>query len=97
MLRARRVLRIKGELLLMQNASNAAAADDAFLQSLDWARRQRALSWELRTGTSLARLRHDRGRNREAHDLLAAVYGRFTEGFATADLKAAQRLLDEVS
>jgi predicted ATPase len=55
------------------------------------------LSWELRTAMSLARLRRDRGESREARDLLAAVYGRFTEGFGTADLQAANQLLDELS
>jgi predicted ATPase len=89
------VLRLKGELLILQNESNAAVAEDCFLRSLDWARRQGALSWELRTATSLARLRRDQGRRREAFDLLASVYGRFTEGFGTADLQSAKRLLDE--
>lgn len=89
------VLRIKGRLLLLQDPSNATAAEDHFLRSLDCARRQGALSWELRAATSLARLRRDQGRVREAHESLATVYGRFTEGFGTADLKTAQRLLKE--
>jgi predicted ATPase len=91
------VLRIKAELLLMHDKSNDAATENEFSRSLDWARRQGALSWELRTATSLARLRRDEGRACEARDLLAAVHGRFTEGLATADLKAAKRLLDELS
>ena len=88
------VLRIKGELLLRRNKSNSVVAEDCFLRSLDWAGRQGALSWELRTATSLARLRRYQGRPREARDLLATVYGRFTEGVGTADLKAAAGLLD---
>jgi len=91
-------LRIKGELLLQQGALGAAAAaEDQFRNALDWARRQGALWWELRTATSLARLQRDQGRTGEARDLLAAVYNCFTEGFATADLKAAKQLLDELT
>jgi tetratricopeptide (TPR) repeat protein len=89
-------LRIKGEVLLLCKGE-ANAAGDNFRRSLDLARRQGALSWELRTAMSLARLRRDRGESREARDLLAAVFGRFTEGFGTADLQAAKQLLDELS
>ena len=53
--------------------------------------------WELRAATSLARLWRDQGRTREAHDLLAPIYGWFTEGFDTSDLKDAKALLDELS
>jgi predicted ATPase len=88
------LLRIKGELVLREGAPQAAmAAEEHFLRSLDWARRQRALSWELRTSTSLARLQHDRGRTAEARSLLQSVYDRFSEGFDTADLKAAKAYL----
>jgi predicted ATPase len=88
------LLRIKGELVLLQNAPNAAAvAEDLFRQALDWARRQGALSWELRAATSLARMRRDQGRSKDARKLLTQVYDRFTEGFETADLKAARALL----
>jgi predicted ATPase/DNA-binding winged helix-turn-helix (wHTH) protein len=91
------LLRIKGELLLVQGAPGAsAAAEDHFRQALDWARRQGALSWELRAATSLARLRRDQGRPAEAKALLQPVYGRFTEGFATADLRDAKSLLQEL-
>lgn len=90
------MLRIKGELFLLQGAPGAAAAEDHFRQALDWARRQGALSWELRAATSLARLLSDQGRPAEAAALLQPVYNRFTEGFATADLKAAKALLDEL-
>ena len=62
-----------------------------------WARRQEALSRELRAATSLARLLRDRDRIGEARDLLASIYERFTEGFGTADLQAGKKLLDELS
>ena len=88
------LLRIKGGLLLLQGAPEAAAAaEDRFRQALDWARRQGALSWELRAATSLARLLSDQGRAADATALLRPVYDRFTEGFDTADLKAAKGLL----
>jgi len=75
----------------------AAAAEDHFRQAIDWARRQGALSWELRAATSLARMWRDQGRSQEARELLASVYDRFTEGFDTADLKATKALLDELA
>jgi predicted ATPase len=89
------LLRIKGELLLLQGGSKAAAvAEDHFRRALDWASRQGALSWELRAATSLAWLLRDRGHSADALAVLQPVYDRFTEGFATADLKAAKALLD---
>jgi predicted ATPase len=89
------LLRIKGELLLLQDAPGAgAAAEDQFRQALDWAHRQGALSWELRAATSFARLQSDQGRSADAAALLQPVYDRFTEGFTTADLRAAKALLD---
>ena len=88
-------LRIKGEVLLSCEG-NATAAEDHFRRSLDLAYRQGALSWELRTATSLARLRRDQGRSAEAGALLQPVYDRFTEGFDTADPKTARALLDAV-
>jgi len=91
-------LRIKGELLLMEGAQPAAtAAEDCFLQALEVARGQSALSWELRAATSLARLWCDQGQINEARELLARVYDQFTEGFKTADLKAAQILLGQLA
>jgi predicted ATPase len=91
------LLRIKGELLLLQGAQNAAsAAEDHFQQALDWARRQGALSWKLRAATSLARLLRDQGRSADGLALLQPVYNRFTEGFNTADLQAAKALLDDL-
>jgi predicted ATPase len=89
------LLRIKGELLLLQGPPTAAArVEDHFRKALDWARRQGALSWELRAATSLGRLLRDQGRRADAIALLQPVYDRFTEGFDTADLKAAKALLD---
>jgi predicted ATPase len=88
------LLRLKGELLLLQGAPGAAtAAEDHFRQALDWARRQGALSWELRAATSLARLLRDQSRAADAVALLQPVYERFTEGFDMPDLKAANALL----
>jgi predicted ATPase len=87
------LLRLKGELFLLQDVPNAAAiAADHFQQSLEWARRQGALTWELRSATSLARLWH-RLKTSQARTLLAAVYRRFTEGFDTTDVVTAKTLL----
>jgi predicted ATPase/DNA-binding winged helix-turn-helix (wHTH) protein len=89
------LLRVKGELLLLQDGSSSAeTAEDHFRQALDWAHRQGALSWELRAATSLARLLRHQTRTADALALLRPVYDRFTEGFDTADLKAAKALLD---
>jgi predicted ATPase/DNA-binding winged helix-turn-helix (wHTH) protein len=90
------LLRRKGELLMARSASGATAAEDHFQQALESARKQGALSFELRAATSLARLRRDQGRSGEAKPLLQPVYARFTEGFDTADLKQAQLLLDDL-
>jgi predicted ATPase len=89
--------RVKGELLLAQDASNAAQAEQSFRTAVEIARRQKARSWELRATTSLARLLRDTGRRDEARAMLAAIYSWFTEGFDTADLKDAKALLDELS
>jgi len=91
------LLRIKGEIVLLGGASNAAAAAEGlFSEGLGWARRQDALSWELRCACSLARLRDSQDRGKDGAELLGAVYARFTEGFETADLKAAKALLDSL-
>jgi predicted ATPase len=93
-----KIYRVKGELLLKHGGSNTAAeAESCFRQALDISRVQRAKSWQLRAATSLARLWRDQGRRAEAHDLLASVYGWFTEGFDTADLKDAKALLEELA
>jgi predicted ATPase len=88
-------LRIKGKILLLSQQREA--AKDHFGQALHLARRQGALSWELRAATSLARLSSDQGRSAEALALLQPVYNRFTEGFGTADLKSAKALLDALA
>jgi predicted ATPase/DNA-binding winged helix-turn-helix (wHTH) protein len=91
------LLRIKGELFLLQGAPGAAAAAEGhFRQALDWARRQRALSWELRCATSLARLWRTQARSNEAREVLAPAYDRFTEGFDTADLRSAKLVLEDL-
>jgi predicted ATPase len=81
----------------LQGACGAAAAEDHFRQALDWARRQGTLSWELRAATSLARLLRNQDLLVEGLAILRPVYERFTEGFSTADLTVAKRLLDELS
>jgi predicted ATPase len=92
------LLRIKGELMLARGDPSASKdAEQLFLASLDTARRQGALSWELRTATSLARLLTECRRRAEASALLTAVYDRFTEGFGTTDLRAAKSLLGELA
>jgi tetratricopeptide (TPR) repeat protein len=70
-----------------------ATAENLFEQALDWARRQQALSWELRAAVGLARLWRAAGRDAEARTLVASCYQRFTEGFETADLVAARSFL----
>jgi predicted ATPase/class 3 adenylate cyclase/DNA-binding winged helix-turn-helix (wHTH) protein len=88
------LLRIKGELVKLQDGAGAeAAAEGYFQRALDRAGRQGALSLELRAATSLARLRKDQQRIAEGRDLLSSVYRRFTEGFATTDLRTAELLL----
>ncbi len=90
------VHRVKGELLLAQDASNAAPAEQSFRTAIEISRKQKAKSWELRATTSLARLLAKQGRRDEARAMLAEIYGWFTEGFDTADLKDAKALLDEL-
>jgi class 3 adenylate cyclase/predicted ATPase len=87
--------RHKGQLLLRQG--HAEAAEELYRKALSIAEEQGAKLWELRATVSLARLRRDQGRRGEARDLLAPVYGWFTEGFDTADLKEAKALLDELT
>jgi class 3 adenylate cyclase/predicted ATPase len=87
--------RHKGQLLLRQG--HAEAAQELYRKALSIAREQEAKLWELRAAVSLAQLRRDQGRHAEARDLLAPIYGWFTEGFDTADLKEAKALLDELA
>ena len=91
------IYRLKGELLLKQDNSNAAEAQGCFQRAIEIARNQSAKSWELRATTSLARLLNKQGRRDEACAMLADIHGWFTEGFDTADLKDAKALLDELS
>src|SRR5882724_6961085 len=91
------LLRTKGELLLLGRVPTAVeTAEQCFQQALDVARRQGALSWELRAATSLARFWRGQQRVTQARKLLGPVYRRFTEGFETADLIAAKALLDSI-
>ena len=87
--------RQKGQLLLRQG--HAEAAERLYRKALGVAREQEAKLWELRAAVSLAQLRRDQGRRAEARELLAQVYGWFTEGFDTHDLKGAKALLDELA
>lgn len=105
--------RLKGELLLRSRARRlefavspsdsaycallAEQADASFRQALDVAGFQQVKSWELRAATSLGRLWQSQGKRKQASDLLAPIYGWFTEGFDTADLKDAKALLDELT
>jgi TOMM system kinase/cyclase fusion protein len=89
--------RLKGELLLQQSLDDQAEAESCFHHALGIARNQQAKSLELRAATSLARLWQQQGKRQEAQDLLAPVYGWFTEGFDTADLKEAKALLEELT
>jgi class 3 adenylate cyclase/predicted ATPase len=89
--------RLQGELLLKQNDSNASEAQNCFQRAIEIARKQSAKSWELRATTSLARLLNEQGRRDEARATLVEIYGWFTEGFDTADLKDAKALLDQLN
>jgi len=95
--------RLKGTLMLQAGLASAVPspavardAESSFLEAIEIARRQRAKSFELRAATSLSRLRADQGKLAEARALLADIYGRFTEGFETADLREAKLLLEEL-
>jgi len=91
------VYRTAGEIALMSPEPDAAKAEAHFERALGIARKQKAKSWELRAAMSMARLRRDQGKRDLAHDVLAPVYGWFTEGFDTADLKEAKTLLDALA
>jgi predicted ATPase len=88
--------RIAGEIALMSSERDAAKAETYFDRALAIARKQDAKSWELRAAMSMARLWCDQGKRQQAHDLLAPVYGWFTEGFDTLDLKEAKALLEQL-
>jgi predicted ATPase len=91
------VHRMTGELALASPEPDAVKAQAQFEQALDVARHQQAKSWELRAAMSLARLWRDQGKVSEARELLAPVYGWFTEGFDTRDLKEAKALLEQLA
>jgi predicted ATPase len=91
------VYRLKGELLLQEAPAHQEEAEEHFQQALTVARRRQAKSWELRAAMSLSRLWQRQGKQEEARQLLAEVYGWFTEGFETADLREAKALLAALS
>jgi predicted ATPase len=88
------ILRLEGWIFSLKG--DAKGAERNFLASLDWARRQQAKMWELRTSTNLARLWQSQGKRQDAYELLAPVYNWFTEGFDTKDLQDAKALLAEL-
>ena len=88
--------RIAGQITRKSPRPDAAKAQAYFERALAVARKQQAKSWELRAAMSLARLWRDQGKPQQARELLAPVYGWFTEGFDTRDLKEAKALLDEL-
>jgi predicted ATPase len=89
--------RLKGELLLQQSFENHSEAETCFQKAIAIAQNQSAKSWELRAATSLAKWWQSQGKRDDARELLGEIYGWFTEGFDTADLKDAKMLLDELS
>ena len=90
------ISRLRGVLLLRQTVPQHAEAEAWLQRALDVARRHEAKSLELRAARSLARLWQQQGKRQEAHDLLAPMYGWFTEGFDTADLQEAKAMLGEL-
>ena len=91
------VHRTAGEIALMSPQPNLAQAKAFFEQALTIARQQQAKSWELRVAMSMARLWRDQGKPQQAREMLAPIYGWFTEGFDTLDLKEAKALLDKLT
>jgi predicted ATPase/DNA-binding winged helix-turn-helix (wHTH) protein len=91
------LLRIQGEIMRSEGSVEPdGAAEERFREALVWGRRQGALSWELRAATSLAKLLRDEGKTAAACALLSEVYGRFSEGFDTLDLRTARALIEEL-
>ena len=88
--------RVAGEIALKSSTPDVEKAEAYFDRALAVARQQQTKSWELRAAMSMARLWRDQGKRDEARDLLAPVYGWFTEGFDTLELKEAKTLLDEL-
>src|SRR3984893_12359903 len=89
--------RVKGELLYARDGASSSESESCLRKAIEVARRQESRWWELRATTSLARLLRDSGRRDEARAMLADIYGWFTEGFDTSDLKDAKALLEELS
>jgi predicted ATPase len=89
--------RLKGELLLKLPPENIADAETCYKHALEVARNQEAKSLELRAAMSMSRLWQQHGKRDEARQMLAEIYGWFTEGFDTADLKEAKVLLEELA
>jgi predicted ATPase len=88
---------VKGEVVLRQALPGAAwEAETIFLESLDLSRRKDTIAWQLRTATSLARLYLSQERGADARDVLAPVYGSFSQGLDTADLRNARAVLDSI-
>ena len=90
------VSRLQGALLLQRPVPDGGQAEACFQQALDVARRQQAKALELRAALSLSRLWQQQGKRAEAYELLAPIYGWFTEGFDTADLQDAKAVLEEL-
>jgi predicted ATPase len=90
------ILRVAAEAILRRPGADPAGAEERFKEAIAISRKQSSKWWELRATTSLARLLAKQGRSHEARAMLAEIYGWFTEGFDTADLKDAKALLDEL-
>jgi predicted ATPase len=90
------VHRLAGEIALSSPIEDVTRAQAHFQSAISTARQQQAKSWELRTSMSLARLWRDQGKMAQAHELLAPIYGWFSEGLDTHDLKEAKALLDQL-
>ena len=91
------VNRTAGEIALVSPLADIAKSEAYFERALAVARQQQAKSWELRAAISMARLWRDQGKRDQARDLLAPIYGWFTEGFDTLDLREAKALLDQLA
>jgi predicted ATPase len=89
--------RVAGELLLALAIPQQKKGEEHFVHAIKVARQQQAKSWELRAAMSLARLWRDQGKVQQAREVLGPVYGWFTEGFDTRDLKEAKALLEELA
>ena len=87
--------RLKGEIALSEGR-DLVEAEGHFLRAIATAKEQRSKAWELRATTSLARLYQRQGRSKRAQEMLGGVFGSFTEGFGTPDLKHAKAVLDEL-